>query len=459
MSRYTKYTTQVSNGGRLRADERKRDGHPEGRRRREPGGDDSEVRRDPGRLHDGVDDGVHVPSAEPRRVHCGSRRSARSSRRRRPNTAATATRVVVTATFKERANDNGASDPNPDLFSVSEDTILEPGEDFSQSVAFLGGSTLLETLPGHRGQSSVFRDRRWLLRYPAGSSSPRSKSSAAVTPATSARRASPASGRAFATSAPGIFSASNLANLVTTMDLALLPKGVTEKSLRVHHDAASFTTACGGALLQHAERRPLPARRDRPQGQPGHHRHAGTTTRGTGASVRRRQRLAERVECGARGRRRHHVSLQVVERDCLLERPFGGLLSTRSRRAPRSAPGARRPAWPIPSRRREQLDRARPRARQLRRSAPRRASTRARTERQMACEMTSSAVASSSAMRREAVGLLVAALAGERDGEVGGDRRSQRTSRPARSSRSYSRRSSRLGGGRVAGEQLDRASR
>ena len=73
------------------------------------------------------------------------------------DTAATATRLVVTATFKEKANDNGSSDPNLDLFSWSEDTILEPGPDFSQSVAFLGGSTLLETLPGHRGQSSVFR--------------------------------------------------------------------------------------------------------------------------------------------------------------------------------------------------------------------------------------------------------------------------------------------------------------
>ena len=85
------------------------------------------------------------------------------------DTTATATRLVVTATFKEKANDNGSADPNLDLFSWSEDTILEPGPDFSQSVAFLGGSTLLETLPGHRGQSSVFRVL-WLLRYPAGSS-------------------------------------------------------------------------------------------------------------------------------------------------------------------------------------------------------------------------------------------------------------------------------------------------
>lgn len=164
------------------------------------------------------------------------------------NTAATATQLVVSATFKERASDNGASDPNPDLFSWSEDTILEPREDFSQSVAFLGGSTLLETLPGHRGQSSVFRvpvvaavpggfDLTTLEEFSSGDSGYFCPTGFACF------------GQSVATSAAGIFSASNLANLVTTIDLALLPKGVTEKSLRVHHDTASFTTACGGTLF------------------------------------------------------------------------------------------------------------------------------------------------------------------------------------------------------------------
>ncbi len=164
------------------------------------------------------------------------------------DTAATDTRLVVTATFKEKANDHGSSDPNLDLYSLSEDTILEPKEDFSQSVAFLGGSTLLETLPGHRGQSSVFRIPV-VAAVPGGFQ------------LTTLEEFSPGDtgyfcptgfacfGQSVATSAPGIFSASNLANLITTMDLALLPKGVTEKSLRVHHGAASFTTACGGALF------------------------------------------------------------------------------------------------------------------------------------------------------------------------------------------------------------------
>ena len=164
------------------------------------------------------------------------------------DTAATATRVVVTATFKERANDNGASDPNPDLFSVSEDTILEPGPDFSQSVAFLGGSTLLETLPGHRGQSSVFRVPV-VAAVPGGFELTTLEEFSSGDTGYFCPTGFACFGQSVATSAPGIFSASNLANLVTTMDLALLPKGVTEKSLRVHHDAASFTTACGGALF------------------------------------------------------------------------------------------------------------------------------------------------------------------------------------------------------------------
>ncbi len=170
------------------------------------------------------------------------------------DTAATATRLVVTATFKEKANDNGSSDPNPDLFSWSEDTILEPGPDFSQSVAFLGGSTLLETLPGHRGQSSVFRVPV-VAAVPGGFELTTLEEFSSGDTGYFCPTGFACFGQSVATSAPGIFSASNLANLITTMDLALLPKGVTEKSLRVHHDgSASFTTACGGALFTTAER-------------------------------------------------------------------------------------------------------------------------------------------------------------------------------------------------------------
>ena len=196
------------------------------------------------------------------------------------NTAATATRVVVTATFKERANDNGASDPNPDLFSVSEDTILEPGEDFSQSVAFLGGSTLLETLPGHRGQSSVFRIPV-VAAVPGGFELTTLEEFSSGDTGYFCPTGFACFGQSVATSAPGIFSASNLANLVTTMDLALLPKGVTEKSLCVHHDrGVVHDRVRRSAALTHAERRPC--RRvviDR-KASLVHHRHAGTTHQG-----------------------------------------------------------------------------------------------------------------------------------------------------------------------------------
>ena len=50
---------------------------------------------------------------------------------------------------------------------------------------------------------------------------------------------------------------------MTTLNAALLPKGVTEKSLIVHHTgSASFTTACSGALFtQPTASQVLPCRR------------------------------------------------------------------------------------------------------------------------------------------------------------------------------------------------------
>lgn len=175
------------------------------------------------------------------------------------NVMATHTRLEVTVTVKEKANDNEGGSAQPDTFTWDEDTILEPEPDASRSIVFLGGSTVLETLPGHRGQSSVFR-------VPVG------VGFAGFQLATLAEFSSGDSGyfcpagfscfgQSVATSAPSVFSASNLANLVTTMDLALLPKGVTAKSLRVHHDATSFTTACGGGLFSPPGAAQVPCRR------------------------------------------------------------------------------------------------------------------------------------------------------------------------------------------------------
>lgn len=175
------------------------------------------------------------------------------------NVAATAMRLEVTAKFTGRHGATGKSDPHSDTFTSNEDTMLESAPDFSQSVVFDGGSTVLETLSGHGGQSSVFRvpvgegfDGSALATLAEFSSG----ESGYVCPAGFA-----CFGQSVATDAPGIFSAANLANLVTTLDLELLPHGVTEKSLRVHHDAASFTTTCNGALFSPPSASHVPCRR------------------------------------------------------------------------------------------------------------------------------------------------------------------------------------------------------
>lgn len=175
------------------------------------------------------------------------------------NDAATATRLKVTATFNEKASDRGGSDPQPDTFTWNEDTILEPLPDFSKSVVFFGGSTILETLTGHGGQSSVFRvpvgagfvgfQLATLEEFSSGDSG-------YVCPAGFS-----CFGQTVATSAPNVFSAANLANLVTTIDLELLTRGVTEKSLVVHHDGVSFTTKCSGAPFSAPSASEVPCRR------------------------------------------------------------------------------------------------------------------------------------------------------------------------------------------------------
>jgi hypothetical protein len=173
--------------------------------------------------------------------------------------AASATRLTARATFKEKASDKGTADPQADSFAWFEDTILEAEPDASRSIVFSGGSTVLATLPGHRGQSSVFG-------VPVGTGF--AGSQLATLDEFSSGESGyfcPAGfscfGQSVATSAPDIFSVGNLANLVTTLDLALLPNGVTEKSLRVHHDDASFTTRCSGDLFTAPSASEVPCRR------------------------------------------------------------------------------------------------------------------------------------------------------------------------------------------------------
>lgn len=173
--------------------------------------------------------------------------------------AATHTRLKVTVTVKEKASDNEGGSAQPDTFTWHEDTILEPEPDASRSVVFFGGSTLLETSPGHRGQSSVFR-----VPVVASFAGFELATLQELSPG-EAGYFCPAGfacfGQSVATSAPAVFSEDNLANLVSTVDLSLLPRGVTVRTLRVHHDDFSFTTACSGPLFETPAESEVPCRR------------------------------------------------------------------------------------------------------------------------------------------------------------------------------------------------------
>ena len=175
------------------------------------------------------------------------------------NTSASDLVLVVTATSNERGNDSEGPASTPDTFTSRQLTSLEPRDDFSQSVYFLDGSTLLNTTEGVGGQSSVFR-----IPVPSGfngfqlgtleefnSGSPGYFCPTGFT----------CFGQSVTTNAPFVFSASNPANLLSTVSLSLLPRGVTERSLHVHHNGVSFTTACSGALGTAPSAAQLPCRR------------------------------------------------------------------------------------------------------------------------------------------------------------------------------------------------------
>ena len=165
------------------------------------------------------------------------------------NTSAAAMRLTVLASFKEAASDSEGPASQLDTFTLREKTELEPNPELSASIYFGGAqNVVLATTPGAGDQSSVFRVPK-TVGFPTvefvtlkeiGSSEsgyfcPTGFSCFGQSVATSA--------------AGGIFSAAKPANLVTTMNLSLLPPGVGEKSLRVHHTGSTpFTTPCGGAV-------------------------------------------------------------------------------------------------------------------------------------------------------------------------------------------------------------------
>jgi hypothetical protein len=178
-----------------------------------------------------------------------------------PNTSADAMRLTVLASFTERASDSEGPASQPDTFSVPERTSLEPNPEFSASVYFAGSqNVVLATTPGAGGQSSVFR-----VPSTVGFSISQLVTLKEISSGETGYFCPVAAcfGQTVATAAPGIFSATNPANVVTTLNATLLPKGVTEKSLIVHHTgSASFTTECSGALFtQPAASQVLPCRR------------------------------------------------------------------------------------------------------------------------------------------------------------------------------------------------------
>jgi hypothetical protein len=177
------------------------------------------------------------------------------------NTSADAMRLTVLASFKESASDSEGPAAQTDTFSVPERTSLEPNPEFSASVYFAGSqNVVLATTPGAGGQSSVFR-----VPSTVGFSIAQLVTLKEISSGETGYFCPVAAcfGQSVATSAPGIFTATNPANVVTTLNAALLPNGVTEKSLVVHHTgSASFTTACSGALFtQPAASQVLPCRR------------------------------------------------------------------------------------------------------------------------------------------------------------------------------------------------------
>ncbi len=176
------------------------------------------------------------------------------------NTSAVAMRLTVLASFKERASDSEGPASQADTFSLPERTSLEPDPEFSASIYFDGSqNVVLATTPGTGGQSSVFRVPK-TVGFPIAELVTLKEISSGedgyFCPVASCF------GQIVATSAPGIFSATNPANLVTTLNAALLPKGVTEKSLIVHHTGStSFTTECSGALFTQPTASQVPCRR------------------------------------------------------------------------------------------------------------------------------------------------------------------------------------------------------
>jgi len=163
-------------------------------------------------------------------------------------------RLAVTVTAKERTNDNGSSDPNPDTFTVSELTDLEPLANFSASLAFAGGSTVLDTTSGADPQSTLF-----FVNVPGSFSGFQLTTLRELDPTdvgyfcVPVASDRPCFGQSIATNAPGLFSTGNPAELQTTIASDSVPAKVKTTTLAVSHQYANsstvtFTTQCSGTF-------------------------------------------------------------------------------------------------------------------------------------------------------------------------------------------------------------------
>jgi hypothetical protein len=178
------------------------------------------------------------------------------------NLAAAVMRLDVTVTVKERANDQGdPNDPNVDTFTKGEPTSLEGITDLSASMVYNGGSTVLDTNADGKQTSQFF------VRVPAGFAGFQFTILEEFDPGDLGYfcPVEECFGQSVRVSAPGIFSATNPAELKSTVLLSLL-KGVSEKGVVVHHDpfdgpAIDITAKCSGDIGTQPPLAEIPCRR------------------------------------------------------------------------------------------------------------------------------------------------------------------------------------------------------
>jgi hypothetical protein len=178
------------------------------------------------------------------------------------NLAAPVMRLDVTVTAKERGNDHGdPNDPNLDTFTKGEPTSLEGITDLSASMVYAGGSTVLDTTADDQQTSQFF------IRVPAGFAGFQFTTLEEFDPGDVGYfcPVEECVGQSIRVFAPGIFSATNPAELKSTVLLSLL-KGVSENGLVVHHDPEDgppieITAKCSGAVGTQPPLAEIPCRR------------------------------------------------------------------------------------------------------------------------------------------------------------------------------------------------------